>query len=333
MSAYCCKTRIARKLKNPCFRALVQNHNLRSISNCRFAIDIFDFYYYIEYMFGSEVNMEMNITINERITDLRIMSGLSQKELAEKAGVTTSTLCRIEQGKITNVSNDVLIKLANFYNVSTDYLLGLTNVKYKKNVELSELGLSNKALFALLSGNISGSLLSRIIEHPHFAILLDTADAYFKDEHKVGIQSRNDIINLATSSLKEFMKEHPEKRMEISHDIRQLNAQKIGGDEADLNKLRNMLMSIFRDIKADYNNVPQDIGQTEFQKMLEEIKAQADTVQAKHTVTATDMANVVISLIAGSNEADMDETETMMLHELLVHFFERKAREANRENR
>ena len=120
--------------------------------------------------------MEMNITINERITDLRIMSGLSQKELAEKAGVTTSTLCRIEQGKITNVSNDVLIKLSNFFNVSTDYLLGLTNVKYKKNVELSELGLSNKALFALLSGNISGSLLSRIIEHPHFAILLDTAD-------------------------------------------------------------------------------------------------------------------------------------------------------------
>lgn len=129
------------------------------------------------------------------------------------------------------------------------------------------------------------------------------------------------------------MKEHPEKRMEISHDIRQLNAKKIGGDETDLNKLRNILMSIFRDIKADYGNVPQDMEQTEFQKMLSEIKAQVDAVQATHTVTANDMANIITSLIAGSNEADMDETETMMLHELLVHFFERKAREANCEKR
>ena len=196
-------------------------------------------------MFDNEVNMEINITINERITDLRTMSGLSQKELADRIDVPTSTLCRIEQGKIANVSNDVLIKLANFFNVSTDYLLGLTNVKFKKNVELSELGLTNKALFALLSGSVNGALLSRIIEHPHFVTLLDTADAYFKDAHKAGIQSRNDVINLATTSLKDFMKEHPENRMKISHDIRQLNAEKIGGDEADLNKLRNIFYEYF----------------------------------------------------------------------------------------
>ena len=48
------------------------------------------------------------------------------------------------------------------------------------------------------------------------------------------------------------MKEHPENRMEISHDIRQLNAEKIGGDESDLNKLRNIFMSILKDIKAEY---------------------------------------------------------------------------------
>ena len=51
-------------------------------------------------MFDNEVNMEISITINERITDLRTMSGLSQKELADKIDVPTSTLCRIEQGKV-----------------------------------------------------------------------------------------------------------------------------------------------------------------------------------------------------------------------------------------
>lgn len=272
-------------------------------------------------MFDNEVNMEINITINERITDLRTMTGLSQKELADRIDVPTSTLCRIEQGKIANVSNDVLIKLANFFNVSTDYLLGLTNVKFKKNVELSELGLSNKALFALLSGSVNGPLLSRIIEHPHFVTLLDTADAYFKDAHKSGIQSRNDVINLATASLKDFMKEHPENRMEISHDIRQLNAEKIGGDEADLSKLRNIFMSILKDIKADYDNVPQNIGSTEFQEMLSAIKTQSDDIQAKHPVTETDIANITASLLSGVDA--LDETETKMFYELSKHLLER----------
>lgn len=272
-------------------------------------------------MFDNEVNMEINITINERITDLRTMTGLSQKELADRIDVPTSTLCRIEQGKIANVSNDVLIKLANFFNVSTDYLLGLTNVKFKKNVELSELGLSNKALFALLSGSVNGPLLSWIIEHPHFVTLLDTADAYFKDAHKSGIQSRNDVINLATASLKDFMKEHPENRMEISHDIRQLNAEKIGGDEADLSKLRNIFMSILKDIKADYDNVPQNIGSTEFQEMLSAIKTQSDDIQAKHPVTETDIANITASLLSGVDA--LDETETKMFYELSKHLLER----------
>lgn len=273
--------------------------------------------------------MEINIAINERITDLRTMSGLSQKELADRIDVPTSTLCRIEQGKIANVSNDVLIKLANFFNVSTDYLLGLTNVKFKKNVELSELGLSNKALFALLSGSVNGALLSRMIEHPHSVTLLDSADAYFKDAHKAGIQSRNDVINLATASLKDFMKEHSEKSMEISHDIRQLNAEKIGGDEADFNKLRNIFMSILKDIKVDYGNVPQDIGQTEFQEMLAAIKTKSDAVQSERLITESDMANIVTSLLSDSRIADFDETETFMFYELLKHMFERQSSDMN----
>lgn len=272
-------------------------------------------------MFDDEVNMEINITINERITDLRTMSGLSQKELADRIDVPTSTLCRIEQGKISNVSNDVLIKLANFFNVSTDYLLGLTNVKFKKNVELSELGLTNKALFALLSGSVNGALLSQIIEHPHFVTLLDTADAYFKDAHKAGIQSRNDVINLATASLKDFMKEHSENRMEISHDIRQLNAEKIGGDEADLNKLRNIFVSILKDIKAEYGNAPQDIEATEFQEMLAEIKTQSDDIQAKRPITETDIANITASFLSGVDA--LDEAETLMFYELSKHLLER----------
>ena len=71
--------------------------------------------------------MQTYITTNERIADLRNMSGLTQKELCDKADIPYSTLSRIERGEITNVSNDILIKLSNFFNVSTDYLLGTSD--------------------------------------------------------------------------------------------------------------------------------------------------------------------------------------------------------------
>ena len=203
------------------------------------------------------------MNLSEKLLALRKARTMSQEELAERLDVSRQAISRWEIGEVIPDTTNVLA-VSRLFGVSTDYLLGLTNVKFKKNVELSELGLTNKALFALLSGSVDGALLSRIIEHPHFVTLLDTADTYFKDAHKAGIQTRNDVINLATASLKDFMKEHPENRMEISHDIRQLNAEKIGGDEADMNKLRNIFMSILKDIKADYGNVPQDIEQTEF---------------------------------------------------------------------
>ena len=50
------------------------------------------------------------------IRDKREELGLSQKELAEKSGITQSFLCDIEQGR-SKPSIDVAIKLANVLNV------------------------------------------------------------------------------------------------------------------------------------------------------------------------------------------------------------------------
>ena len=274
--------------------------------------------------------MQTYITTNERIADLRNMSGLTQKELCDKVDIPYSTLSRIERGEITNVSNDILIKLSNFFNVSTDYLLGLTNVKFRKNIELSELGLSNKALFAILSGNLNTELLSRIIEHPHFSTLLDSADAYFTDTTKAGIQSRNDIIGLATGGIRDFIKLHPEKRQECNRDIRHLNAEKIGGAEADLNKLRNIFMAMLKDIKADYGTEPQDMSQNIFQEQYEIIKAKRNEIKEERELTEDDMAKITTEMLIESGTLDMDKTEQQLFFELFKHMLKRKSGISNR---
>ena len=55
---------------------------------------------------------------------LRKKYNITMQELANNLGMCKSAICRIEQNS-SNVSVETLIKIAKFFNVSTDYLLGL----------------------------------------------------------------------------------------------------------------------------------------------------------------------------------------------------------------
>jgi len=63
-----------------------------------------------------------------RIRDLREDADLKQQELAELLHVSQTTYSRYENGKL-DIPSEALILLSRFYQVSTDYLLGLSNVR------------------------------------------------------------------------------------------------------------------------------------------------------------------------------------------------------------
>ena len=60
-----------------------------------------------------------------RIRDLREDRDLSQAEIAKIIHTTQQHYSKIENGK-SDISGQKLVLLAEYYNVSTDYLLGLT---------------------------------------------------------------------------------------------------------------------------------------------------------------------------------------------------------------
>lgn len=64
----------------------------------------------------------------ENIRSLRIDRGYTQKQIGEYLGISQNTYSQYEIG-VLNYPVEVIIKLAQFYGVSTDYLLGLTNEK------------------------------------------------------------------------------------------------------------------------------------------------------------------------------------------------------------
>lgn len=63
-----------------------------------------------------------------RIKDLREENNQSQTEIAKILGLQQNSYSQIETG-VNTLQVDHLIKLAQFYHTSTDYVLGLTNEK------------------------------------------------------------------------------------------------------------------------------------------------------------------------------------------------------------
>jgi len=72
------------------------------------------------------------VDVGDRIRILRERKGLSQKLLAYKLGMPNQSLSNYERG-YREPPADVLKKLADFFEVSVDYLLGREATIYDKN--------------------------------------------------------------------------------------------------------------------------------------------------------------------------------------------------------
>lgn len=66
--------------------------------------------------------------VYQRIKNLREDKDLTQKDICKVLHCSQQVYSDYELGKL-DIPTDVLIKLAKFYNVSTDYLLNLTDNK------------------------------------------------------------------------------------------------------------------------------------------------------------------------------------------------------------
>lgn len=75
------------------------------------------------------------IDIGSKIKELRLEKGLLQKDLAIQIGVARNTITQYEK-TLANPSYEVLIAIAKFFNVSTDFLLGVEDETGRKNFQV-----------------------------------------------------------------------------------------------------------------------------------------------------------------------------------------------------
>ena len=190
--------------------------------------------------------------IRERMEDLRNRRKLTLKEVAEKTGIDYSTLSRIENGNVKKVGDDVLLKLARFFGVSTDFLLGITNVPDKKNYTIEELGLTPEAARNPYTGAIENRVINLLLVHPDFATLTNRIADYLDDRMAAGIAAQNQLYDSVSDLMMRIGKEEKALRQAATTQAKEAKAlrRKLYADE--LAEIETLFKSMLSSIKKEH---------------------------------------------------------------------------------
>ena len=104
----------------------------------------------------------------EREKQLRMLHKYSQQDVADKIGTSVSTISRLENGVRKTIEIEHISRLADLYQVSTDFLLGKNRIQEQLYFTLKDLGLTPEAGLALYSGKADASTVNKLLEDKKF---------------------------------------------------------------------------------------------------------------------------------------------------------------------
>ena len=109
----------------------------------------------------------------ERIKDLLKEREMSQAQLAEKIGISESAFSRYLSGQTDKLSTENIVAIAKVFDVTTDFLLCLTDIPFTTNFDIEKLGLSVKAAEKLLQSGFSNAdhIAARILDKGGIAVV------------------------------------------------------------------------------------------------------------------------------------------------------------------
>jgi transcriptional regulator with XRE-family HTH domain len=119
-----------------------------------------------------EKPMYTKLTLQEKLKDERTNRHMTLAELEKATNISKATLGKYESDNCTDISPFNLAKLADYYGLSMDYLMGLIENKNHPNTSLYELHLNDSTVDLLKSGAMNNRLLCEMVCHPGFLRLL-----------------------------------------------------------------------------------------------------------------------------------------------------------------
>ena len=196
-----------------------------------------------------------------RVKELMKLHDLNQAEMAKIFGVHKDTLSRMlgdskeKEETSPKVSVDVLVKMGNYFKVSTDFLLGITTMPDPMNYPVEQLGLTEDAAKAILSRRVHMGILNRLLENLQFGQLTYTMYYATEPNQTAGITSRNNLLAHTGSIFTEVMNNTVQRKQQIMGLNYKLGSELINpntiGNQQIEDEFRGIVAQIRRDIQKE----------------------------------------------------------------------------------
>ena len=254
--------------------------------------------------------------IRQRLLDLMKHNNVSQTELARKIGCNDSLLSRFLSEKTDKLGDENIIRIARAFNVSTDFLLGVTTVPDRKNYEIDELGLSAQAARNLYTGKANAQVVNYLLESPRFLELTYILEQYFNDTVAAGYAAQNQLYTTISSLTRKTVK--TEAGEQAARDIAHLRTSVY---QADLVTIENQFMLAVKEVKKEIGNdfaAMQSMTAEQAKRMFTEVAKGQDMTNP--TITPEQVSDLIIGSVAGLDGVNRDALNT--LGQALTGFFQ-----------
>ena len=254
--------------------------------------------------------------IRQRLLDLMKHNNVSQTELARKIGCNDSLLSRFLSEKTDKLGDENIIRIARAFNVSTDFLLGVTTVPDRRNYEIDELGLSAQAARNLYTGKANALVVNYLLESPRFLELTYILEQYFNDIVASGYAAQNQLYTTISSLTRKTVK--TEAGEQAARDIAHLRTSVY---QADLVTIENQFMLAVKEVKKEIGNdfaAMQSMTAEQAKRMFTEVAKGQDMTNP--TITPEQVSDLIIGSVAGLDGVNRDALNT--LGQALTGFFQ-----------
>lgn len=264
-----------------------------------------------EYMTGS---------VNERINDLIIERKTTQVKLAKAIGVSEATMSRYVKGT-TAIPCDVLLKIARYFQVTTDFLLGATNIPYKTNYDIDRLGLTEEAAKRLIRHDLNMDVLNKLLVSEDFAILTEQIAQYVDETNRAGMAVMNRVLQIVGNLVAKQAKTHPLDKAAAVRTYREIKGNMVAPQLPDTAAMERTWGLILNDLKngaAEKTKESQKLTTEVMERLIEKLESRKGTFDL-HSVTIHDITGAIAEVIV---ESGYPEEEKEELEKNLVKMFE-----------
>ena len=234
---------------------------------------------------------DITLAITERFEELRKERNLTLEEVGEQAALSKSALGTYELNSEKGISSHAIISLAKFYGVTSDYLLGLSDMKNHPNADLNDLHLSDEMIDILKSGRLNNRLLCEMVTHESFLRFLVDTEIYID---RIADMHINDANAMLKANRKLVMERRGLDDNELN--MRTLELAQVNVDDYFAHTIFEDLRPIIRDIREAHRgdvttaDIPSSVEET--RRLVDEVRNYEGTTEEKQTIVLLSLLGI-----------------------------------------